>query len=122
MAKFSKESLEELTTCDKRLIQICEIAIKKFDFKVICGRRGLKTQNKAYYAGKSKLKYPKSKHNTNPSLAVDIAPWPINWNDIDRFIKLGYYVKGIADALGIKISWGGDWKTFKDYPHFEIIP
>ena len=64
--------------------------------------------------------YPTSKHNRNPSEAVDLVPYPIDWNDIDRFKDLAVRFKRIAEEKGIEISAGADWKLFKDYPHFEI--
>lgn len=78
--------------------------------------------------GFSKVRFPNSRHNVNPSLAVDVAPWPIDWMDTERFIYFGGYVKGIAAQLGIPIRWGGDWdgdfelkdNLFNDYGHFEI--
>jgi peptidoglycan L-alanyl-D-glutamate endopeptidase CwlK len=101
-------------------------AIKVTDFSVICGFRGEKEQNEAYSSGHSKLKWPQSKHNKIPSEAVDIVPYPIDWNDERRFRDLGQVVKEIWDRLppekteGYELSWGGDWKSFKDFPHFEL--
>ena len=76
----------------------------------------------------SKLQFPKSKHNSLPSKAVDVVPYPINWSDIDRFKDFGKFVIKKAAELGISIRWGGDWdgdgsssdETFLDFPHFEI--
>ena len=65
--------------------------------------------------------WPNGKHNKKPSLAVDVVPYPVDWSDIERFIRFGWFVKGLAIGLGIKIRWGGDWKRFKDYPHFELV-
>ena len=69
-----------------------------------------------------------SKHNQEPSLAVDVAPWPIDWNDSHRFYHFAGFVLGIAAALNIRLRWGGDWdsdfdlrdQTFFDLPHFEL--
>ena len=67
MPKFSKISRQKLDTCDPRLIQICEAAIKRMDFAVICGHRDKKAQDEAFKGGFSKLKFPRSKHNKMPS-------------------------------------------------------
>lgn len=128
MPKFSKISRNRLDTCDPRLIKICEAAIKRMDFAVICGHRGQKEQDEAFKGGFSKLKFPKSKHNKMPSLAVDLAPFPINWNDIGRFIALADIILDEAKKAGVKIRWGADWnrngkwqdEKFRDWPHFEI--
>lgn len=121
MSNFSKISLKRLNTCDPKLIKICQEAIKEYDFSVLCGHRGEKEQNQAFKEGRSKLSYPKSKHNVTPSKAVDIAPYPIDWNNIDRFIELSVIIKRIASENNIKIRWGGNFKNFKDYPHFELV-
>lgn len=97
--------------------------IKHTDISILCGHRGEEEQNKAFNDGKSKVRFPFSKHNKTPSLAVDIAPYNngINWNDLEAFKNLGELVKKKANELNINIAWGGDWKTFKDMPHFEIV-
>lgn len=68
-------------------------------------------------------------HNKTPSLAVDVAPWPIDWNDKNRFYHFAGRVQGIAQMFNIKIRWGGDWdsdndlkdQNFYDLPHFELV-
>ena len=63
-----------------------------------------------------------------PSMAVDVAPCPIDWEDTKRFYHFGGYVKAWAHALDIKIIWGGDWDSdndfrdqrFHDLVHFEL--
>jgi peptidoglycan LD-endopeptidase CwlK len=119
MPKFSERSLQQLNTCCHELQDICNEAIKEMDFTVICGHRGEKEQNEAFERGASKLKYPNSKHNTNPSIAVDIAPYPIKWTDKKRFIELSKIMKRIAKEKNIELVWGGDWKM-QDLVHFEI--
>lgn len=120
MPEFSKQSLEKLYTCDKRLQDICYEVIKHYDFRVICGYRNKVDQDQAIKAGVSNTPWPTSRHNSSPSQAVDIAPFPINWEDIGRFKELAQHMQFAADKLGIKIRWGGNFKTFKDYPHFEL--
>jgi hypothetical protein len=128
MAKFSETSKKRLGTCDPRLVQVCNAAIKRMDFAVLCGHRNKKEQDEAVKNGFSKVKWPRSKHNKSPSQAVDIAPFPIDWNDIGRFVHLADIVLDEAKKLNIKIRWGGDWnrngkwsdEKFLDLPHFEI--
>ncbi len=124
MPKFSRTSLQRLLTCDKRLQQLMQAVIKEQDIVVICGHRGEQEQNEAYEKGTSQLSYPYSKHNSDPSRAVDIAPYHadephIHWENVGEFIELSKIIKLIAKNLGINIIWGGDWKM-KDYPHYEI--
>lgn len=128
MPKFGDVSRRRLLTCDQRLIMVCEASIQRIDFMVLCGHRNKKEQDEAVKNGFSKLKWPRSKHNKSPSMAVDIAPWPLDWNDIGRFVHLADIVLDEGRKLSIKIRWGGDWnrngkwsdEKFLDLPHFEI--
>ena len=119
MYKFSNKSQMNLLECDVRLQKLFLRVIKGYDCSVICGYRGKEEQDKAFSEGKSKLQYPFSKHNKQPSLAVDVVPFPIDWNDIQRFKEFGAFVKGVALGLGIEVVWGGDWKMI-DMPHWEL--
>lgn len=121
MPKFSKTSQEKLNTCHPFLQEICNELIKEMDFTVICGERDKVAQDEAFSKGTSKLKFPKSKHNTKPSNAVDLAPYPIDWSNHSRFTALATRFKQIAEHKSINVSWGGDWKGFKDMPHFELV-
>lgn len=102
--------------------------IKHYDIVILCGFRGKDEQEKAVAEGKSKVHFPNSKHNVTPSLAVDIAPYPIDWNDMKRWWHLAGYVKATAERLGIKIRQGADWdgdndfkdQKFIDLPHVEL--
>ena len=129
MPAFGKASQEKLATCDPRLQKVFNEVVKYFDCTVIEGHRGEAAQNKAFAEGKSKLKYPQSKHNKTPSLAADVLPYPIDWNDTNRMRYFAGFVVGIAATMGIKIRWGGDWNqntelkdnSFNDLPHFELV-
>lgn len=128
MPKFSEASKRELASCHPDLQRVLNEAIKHIDFTVLEGHRGEEEQNAAHAAGRSKLKFPQSNHNLKPSQAVDIAPYPIDWQDWRRFDFLAGYVKGIASQMGVELRWGGDWdsdnemadQTFHDLPHFEL--
>lgn len=120
MPRLGNKSRKKLETCDKKLQEILETAIEIMDFSVLCGHRGEEEQNEYYHTGRSKVKYPNSKHNKSPSKAVDIAPWPIDWEDKARFHELAGVIKAVAHEKGIKIKWGGDFKGFFDGPHYEL--
>jgi peptidoglycan L-alanyl-D-glutamate endopeptidase CwlK len=129
MPSYSKTSLKRLSTCDERLQILFHEVIKYYDCSILCGHRGQEEQDEAYRKGYSKLKFPRSKHNALPSKAVDVAPYPIDWNDHTRFYHFAGFVKGIAAKLGLKIRCGCDWdgdnnfkdQTFHDLPHFELL-
>lgn len=129
MNKFSKSSKDRLSTCRFDLQTLFREVIKGFDCTVLQGRRGEEEQNRLFEQNKTKVKYDKSKHNKNPSLAIDVVPYPINWNDRERFHYFAGYVMGIACNMKIKLRWGGDWdrdtqvddNSFDDLPHYELI-
>lgn len=138
MNKYSKVSLDRLETCHPKLQEIFKEVLEVFDHTVICGYRDKDTQNSLYLEGKSKLKFPESKHNTYPSLAIDVAPYDklnntIQWQDREWFHYFAGYVLAVARSKGVILRWGGDWqskktpnkyyyrKPFDDLPHFEIL-
>lgn len=103
--------------------------IQFYDCRVLCGHRDKAAQDEAYHSKRSKVRWPNSKHNKTPSLAVDVAPYPVDWTDLDRFKVFGGFVLGVAATMGVKIRWGRDWdqdwdfgdQDFNDYPHFELV-
>ena len=121
MYKLSKKSQERLETCDERLITIVNDVCKVMDVTVLCGHRGKEEQEKAFNEGKSRAHFGQSYHNASPSLAVDIAPYPINWDANDpRWEIMCNLVLYIANRYRIKVKLGRDFTNLKDYPHIEI--
>jgi len=128
MPAFGEKSLKQLSTCHEDLQKLFNEVIKHIDCAVLEGHRGEEAQEEAVRTGKSKVHWPNGNHNKKPSLAADVAPWPIDWNDKDRFYYFAGFVKGIAATMGLTIRWGGDWdsdndfkdQTFHDLPHFEL--
>ena len=120
--KFGKSSSERRETLHPDLKKVVDLALKYAteDFSIVCGYRGEAAQEAAYEMGYSRAKFGESPHNKNPSEAVDLAPYPIDWDDADRFIKLSTTVFRAADELGVRLTWGGEFLSFRDYPHFEL--
>lgn len=133
MPVFSEASKAQLDTLDGRLRRVLERAIRYYDFSVLEGHRGEDAQNRAFAKGLSQVQWPNGKHNKKPSLAVDIAPYPIDWSEksaaVERFAFLAGVVMACAKEEGVKIRWGGDWdvdgdtrdERFRDRPHFELV-
>ncbi len=129
MPKFGEQSRARLATCHEDLQRLFGRVVEIVDCTVICGHRGEAEQAAAVAAGKSKKTFPSSLHNRAPALAVDVAPYPVNWSDTKGFIHFAGIVRGVAAALGIAVRWGGDWdgdfdlkdNTFNDLPHFELV-
>ena len=128
MPRFGKSSRNALKTCDERLVKVFNEVIKTVDCSVLEGHRDKDRQNKLFEEGKTKVKFPSGRHNKLPSMACDVVPYPIDWNDRERFHLFAGFVIGIAKSMGINLRWGGDWNQnwfvddnkFDDFPHFEL--
>lgn len=145
MPSFGQKSKDKLATAHPKLQLVMNEAIKVTDFTVLYGNRSIEEQFELFKKGRELQadgtwkkvgatvteldgKIKKSKHNYSPSLAVDIAPYPIDWNNIQRFKDMAKVVLQCAKNLNIKVVWGADWDMdgdieehkFKDFPHFEL--
>ena len=128
MPYFSKRSKSRLSTCDERLQEVFTEVIKHVDCSVLEGHRSKERQNKLYDEGRTKVKYPNGRHNSNPSKACDVTPYPVDWKDRERQTLFAGFVIGIGRSMGYNLRWGGDWdmdfqvmdNRFDDFPHFEI--
>lgn len=135
MPEFSQQSKDKLETCHADLQMLANEAVKYVDFSVICGHRGKADQDKAYAIGTSNAKWPESKHNhlakrlvdsdlqmVPESLAFDFCPYPVDWDDRERFCIVIGVLMACAQILKIPIKFG---RTFKepaprDYGHVEM--
>ena len=124
MPRFGKRSRERLKGVNIKLQHILNQLVKIMDVTIIEGVRSQERQDELVAKGASKTKY--SKHIQGK--AVDLAPYPIDWEDRERFHYMGGMLRGIAHELDIKIRWGGDWdsdgeiadNSFDDLVHIEI--
>jgi len=147
MPHFSETSKARLGTCHADLRAVFHEVIRIFDCKVIYGHRTPEEQFELFKRGRrlendiwvienilEVVTYKdgfddKSNHNIIPSDAGDIAPYPINWKDINRMYFFAGHVLMIAKYHGIILRWGGDWdmdtqikdQNFNDLVHFERI-
>ena len=128
MPYFGKSSKKRLSTCNSKLQDIFNEVIQHVDCSVLEGYREKDRQNKLYKEGKTKVKYPDGRHNRQPSSAVDVTPYPVDWKDRERQTLFAGFVIGVASQMGINLRWGGDWdqdfqvvdNRFDDFPHFEL--
>ena len=135
MPSFSQKSKDKLATCDNKLQLICDEAIQYVDFTIVTGHRSREEQNNLYDLGLSKLRWPNGKHNSEPSRAVDVAPYikPFgaifggpeqvkrimeltgkNKSQVYSFVEKSYarligILEGIALSNGIVTRVGLDW-------------
>lgn len=135
MPSFSQASLDKLFDVHVDLRTLFLEVIKYVDCTIVCGYRNKEAQDKAFSEGNSKLRWPNGQHNKKPSMAVDVAPYPLPaWSKTVDFIYFGGYVMGIAQMLyeqgkiSHKIRYGGDFsmnnrvsdEKFLDTVHFEL--
>lgn len=152
---FSATSKSKLSDCHPYLRTLMNraILISPYDFTIICGARNQQDQDAAFAAGKSEKQWPDGNHNALvaiapierpkwPSLpfwsnAIDIAPFPLDWQDTSRFYVLAGVILATFEELrreseiplAAKIRWGGDWdsdgefkdQSFDDLGHFELV-
>ena len=137
MPAFSRQSLRRLDTCHTDLIVLALEVVKHFDCTVVWGHRGEEEQNEFFNSGTSRCKYPNSKHNRVPSLAVDLVPYldgGIVWEESQCYYFAGmvmgiYHKLRSAGIVDNKIRTGADWdmdlnvndQDFIDICHFEIV-
>lgn len=129
MPHFGPKSKEHLVTIDKELQDVLNEAIKHIDFSIIWGHRDMDAQNSAFQEGRSRNRWPTSKHNAYPAIAVDIVPYPGMYDaSYSRFFELATYVMAAACKQGVHLRWGGHWKNYtgrgeydRDWAHFELI-
>jgi peptidoglycan LD-endopeptidase CwlK len=120
MRKYSQRSLNNLRGIHPDLRRVIDRALQDspLDFVVIEGLRTQDRQRQLVASGASRTM--NSRHLTGH--AVDLMPIGPNGPAFDwpLYDQLGPAVKLAADKLGIALDWGGDWKSFRDGPHFEL--
>ncbi|MBR8701172.1 hypothetical protein IX317_000071 [Fusobacterium sp. DD29] len=134
MAEFNKKSKSNLIGLHPQLVAFAEelLSVSPYYFIITAGVRTAEEQNKLYQQGRTipgkkvtncdGYKY-KSNHqvkNDGLGYAFDIAIVlgnKLNW-DPAKYIELVKSARGLLAKFNIE--WGGDWKNFKDYPHFQL--
>jgi peptidoglycan L-alanyl-D-glutamate endopeptidase CwlK len=115
LGERSRKNLEgvhpDLVSVVQRAIELTEQ-----DFMVIEGLRTVERQKKLFAEGKSKTM--NSRHLTGH--AVDLCPYPVDWEDHEKFKVIAKAMKAAAKDLGVSLEWGGDWKNGWDKPHFQL--
>lgn len=118
--KLGTRSLARLEGLHPDLVAVVKLAIQRtpIDFTVLEGMRTVERQRKLVDTGASQTM--NSRHLTGH--AVDIAPLingKVSW-DWPLYHQLAPAIKRAANDLGVEIEWGGDWKSFKDGPHWQL--
>lgn len=128
-ATFSYDPNNRLNGVHPDLVRVVRRAseLTTVPFIVTEGVRSVERQRALVAKGASKTM--RGRHLTGH--AVDLAAFldlngdgkagasEVRW-DWPLYAKLATAMKQAAAELKVSIQWGGDWKTFKDGPHFEL--
>ena len=119
MFKLSQKSLDRLSGVHPDLVAVVKRAIEitEVDFAVLEGVRSLARQEQLFKAGGSTTM--RSRHLTGHAVDLGAYVGQIRW-DWPLYDKIALAMKAAAIELQIALEWGGDWKTFKDGPHFQL--
>jgi len=117
---LGQRSLARLEGVHPDLVRVVKkaAAMSDLDFTVLEGLRTVERQKELFAHGATKTM--NSRHITGH--AVDLAPMiggKISW-DWPLYARLSKIVKAAAAAEKVPIQWGGDWRKFKDGPHWEL--
>ena len=120
MFRFSLRSQRNLKQVHPDLVKVMSMAIitSPLDFAITEGYRTADRQKELVDAGASMTM--NSRHLTGH--AVDVAVFigrEVRW-DWPLYERLAEHIKATAQKLVIPIEWGGDWKKFKDGPHYQL--
>jgi len=132
--KYGEVSTKRLheATQDLKTVFVFALNLGLIDITILEAHRSESKQNRLRALGRSRLRYPKSKHNSYPSRAIDAAPY-INGKvsfDHKHCIYLAGIITSVAKIYDVKIRWGGNWdmngepitdQHFQDLVHYEVI-
>jgi len=117
---LGQRSLSRLEGVHPDLVRVVKkaAALSDLDFTVLEGIRSVERQKQLVSQGASKTM--NSRHITGH--AVDLAPMiagEVRW-DWPLYHKLAKIIKSAAADEKVPLQWGGDWRAFKDGPHWEL--
>lgn len=129
MPSFGPKSLAIRETLHPKLQKVVDEVVKHLDITLLQGVRTPEQEKALVASGASTTMNSKHLPDANgKSRAVDLAKFPLDWDNTEQFILVAGYVLGIAEMLGIKLVWGGDWNRdfntldtgFRDLDHFQL--
>lgn len=127
MYKLSKRSLSRLEGIESILIEIVKEAIKEspYDFGIPNdgGLRTAERQKELFNKKVSRCDGYKNKSYHQTGKAFDIYAYvdgKASWNKLYLKLIARHIQKVAKDKFNTNLQWGGDWKNFKDMPHFQI--
>jgi len=132
MASFGKTSRQRLVGVHPALVKILLDVVQIYDITIPPNGGSRTEEQQADLVASGKSKTLNSKHliqDDGYSHAVDVIPYPVDWDDSNRFFFMAGAIMMAAKRSGIKVKWGHDWdmdmdfddQTFNDSPHFELV-
>lgn len=120
---------EKLRTLHPNLSRLVRAVAQTWDVVILETSRTPERQAALVAGGQSQR--VDSKHLMQPdgyAHAIDLAPLPVDWNDARRWYYFGGYCLAMAESLGVRVIWGGDWnhntqvtdQSFNDLDHLEV--
>lgn len=122
MSKFilSRLSLSRLVGLHPDLVKVVKRAIEitEVDFRVGEGLRTVERQKQLKAAGATTTL--NSRHLTGHAVdLIALVGGEVRW-DWPLYHKIAAAMKQAAKELNVPLEWGGNWKTFKDGPHYQL--
>jgi peptidoglycan L-alanyl-D-glutamate endopeptidase CwlK len=120
MKAFTIRSLEKFKGVHPLLVKCAQMALERstVDFQISEGVRSLERQQALYEAKKSRTM--KSYHLEGKAIDVfALVNNEVSWA-LSDYKKINEAFQSAATELGIKVTWGGSWKSIVDGPHFQI--
>lgn len=109
---------------DLQRVLLRAIGVSAIDFTILEGLRTIERQRLLFAQGATRTM--RSRHLPHPadglSRAVDVAPFvdgEVRW-DWPLYYRLATIIKNAAAKEHVLVDWGGDWRTFKDGPHWQL--
>ncbi len=125
--KFSATSVKRMDGVNARLVDVAEFALElsPIDFGIpeLGGLRNADEQLLLFFNGKSQLDGTKKRSNHQSGKALDVFAYvdgKASWDE-NHLTTVAAAMLEAASQLGVKLSWGGHWKNFRDMPHFEVM-
>jgi peptidoglycan L-alanyl-D-glutamate endopeptidase CwlK len=105
--RWGLRSLQNLSGIHHDLRRVADRALQLTtqDMTVIEGIRSIERQRQLLAQGHTRTL--NSRHITGH--AIDVVPWPVDWDDWDKFDALGTAFARAARELDIPVVWGAAW-------------
>lgn len=118
--KFSQRSEKNLIGINADLARLARRALQLsvVDFGITEGLRSVERQKRLVAEGKSQTL--NSRHISGYAVDVIAYPTPAGSWEWKYYQQIAEAFKQASWELNIPVEWGGDWRTLKDGPHFQL--